>query len=502
MDTHIFPRESFEEEDELPVLGKGYYGTVVESRLGDVSVAVKLTTREYGEGLSHHLYVSPGSDCIVQPLGLRMDSRKKYLQLKEGVLFRDPDFADEKECFCLVMNRAKEVGKFTQKRPLEETRRLALHLLLAIEHLHRGGFLHGDIKTDNVLWFDEEEVLYPRLTDFDVATPLWPSRNRVQANALGRQFHSAVYRAPEHCLDKDFGLGLDVWAVGCVVFEATFGQAFVPCRQEQGMTYILGWLSQRFEETPLSPLLPPLKKEVYTLEDGSPLSAWYEGEGLDRGHIEVLRGMLNPSPEQRLSAQQLLDMEWFRPQRDFIQRQRLKSEEFWRRDRDVSLPEEMPFSLETVKTIFYPWTHLKGKDVFVLIKHLLYGTRFLHDHPEIVEEVYKRIEHQERLQHHVNPPPREQILLEVLISLCNAAYLLFPIDCELKPISLRIAKDLRCKKYPVLQKTTLADSLIRDYTREPTEKTSLEEIYEFTKTLLGKRSSLEIDGTPLFSKKT
>lgn len=501
MDTQIFPRESFEEEDELPILGKGGYGTVVESRLGGVPVAVKLTRRKYGEGLSHHLYVSQGSDCIVQPLGVRMDSRKRYVQHKEGVLFRDPDFADEKACFCLVANKAIEAGKFAQKRPLEETRRLALHLLLAIEHLHRGGFLHGDIKTDNVLWFDEEGVLYPRLNDFDATTPLWPSRNR---DYVGRHFHTAFYRAPEHCLDKDFGFGVDVWAVGCVVFEATFGQTFVPFRREQDTTSVLGWLSQRFEGTPLSHLLPPPNKERHTLEDGSPpLSAWYDGEGLDREHIEVLRGMLHPSPEQRLSAQQLLDMEWFRPHRDFIQRQRLRSEEFWRRDRDVSLPEEMPFSLESVKGIFCPFTHLKGKDVFVLIKHLLYGTRFIHDHPEVVEAVYKRVAQRNRLEPHVPPLPRERILLEVLISLCNSAYPLFFIDdCDLMPISLRIAKELRCTKYPVLQKTTLADTLIRDYTRPPTEMTSLGDIYEFTKTLLGKTSSMEIDGAPLFSKRT
>ena len=206
MDTQIFPRESFEEEDELPVLGKGAYGTVVESRLGDVPVAVKLTSREYEEGLSRHLYVSQGSDCIVQPLGLRMDSRKRYIQPKEVVLFRDPDFADEKACFCLVMNKAIEAGTFAQKRSLEETRRLALHLLLAIEHLHRGGFLHGDIKTDNVLWFDEYGVLYPRLGDFDATTPVWPSGNSDYAKLLGLHFHTTVYRAPEHCLD-------DFWVI-------------------------------------------------------------------------------------------------------------------------------------------------------------------------------------------------------------------------------------------------------------------------------------------------
>ena len=93
-------------------------------------------------------------------------------------------------------------------------------------------------------------------------------------------------------------------------------------------------------------------------------------------------------------------------------------------------------------------------------------------------------------------------LLEVLISLCNSAYLLFIMVHKLTPIPIRIANELRCTKYPVLQKTTFADTLIRDYTRPPTEAASIDEIYEFTKTLLGKTSSMEIDGAPLFSKRT
>lgn len=452
--ARVFPKESFV-EDNLNPLGKGSYGVVVEARLRDeeIPVAIKLVPLKYNEGLSHQLYVSPGSDCIVRPLGVKIDNYRRYCGDPEG---------RKDDCFCLVM----EKGLLDIREPFskDQVKKITLHLLLALDHLHRGGLIHGDVKPDNIIWFNEEEPV-PLLADFDLMTSLWPEGNHERAREQNHTVQTWNYRAPEHWLGRDFGTGLDVWAAGCVLFKFLFGSPFVP-----GGKFDLGWLQQRFEGTPLAYAFTTVKTRYEV--DGRPISSWYAGDGVDPAAMRVLCGMLHPNPKERLSTTELLCLDWFDLDRDFIRSQQSKSEEFWRLDQKYSLHETSMFSLDAVKVVYPLKKEVVGQEALVIIYQLFYAVTFLQDHPEIRELVHHTTEH---------------VLLEVLAAFCEHVYPLHQGGCDVSKSTAKLARHIRGQNYPVLQRTTPANFIIQNY--RLLRGVSVEELYEFVSAFFSQTDS-------------
>ncbi|KAE8733368.1 putative serine/threonine-protein kinase [Hibiscus syriacus] len=99
-------------------------------------------------------------------------------------------------------------------------------LFRGVEHCHSHGVLHRDIKGSNLL-IDDNGVL--KIADFGLATI-------VEAN-LKQQLTNRVvtlwYRAPELLLGAtDYGVGVDLWSLGCIVAELFAGKPIMPGRTE------------------------------------------------------------------------------------------------------------------------------------------------------------------------------------------------------------------------------------------------------------------------------
>jgi len=75
----------------------------------------------------------------------------------------------------------------------DEIRKIIRQIVLGIDYLHNNGVIHRDIKPDNIL-FDENNNI--KITDFNVST-LLPSKNDdlISKNILGTKY----FRAPEVC---------------------------------------------------------------------------------------------------------------------------------------------------------------------------------------------------------------------------------------------------------------------------------------------------------------
>ena len=97
-------------------------------------------------------------------------------------------------------------------------RNLFLQILSATRYLHDFGYIHCDIKLENILLFESPTNPILKLTDFGFAIPY--SRDKKMHYGRG----SLCYASPEVILSKEFyGPEADVWSLGVVLFTMVCG---------------------------------------------------------------------------------------------------------------------------------------------------------------------------------------------------------------------------------------------------------------------------------------
>ncbi|KAL6839943.1 hypothetical protein ACP4OV_029753 [Aristida adscensionis] len=99
-------------------------------------------------------------------------------------------------------------------------------LLSGIEHCHNKGVLHRDIKSSNLL-VSNNGIL--KIADFGLATSYDPDNTRPMTS----QVITLWYRPPELLLGAThYGVGVDLWSVGCILAELLLGEPIFPGRTE------------------------------------------------------------------------------------------------------------------------------------------------------------------------------------------------------------------------------------------------------------------------------
>ncbi|KAG0466820.1 hypothetical protein HPP92_017804 [Vanilla planifolia] len=99
-------------------------------------------------------------------------------------------------------------------------------LLSGIEHCHKRGVLHRDIKGSNLL-LDNHGIL--KIADFGLASFFDPNRKQPMTSRVVTLW----YRPPELLLGAtDYGVGVDLWSAGCILAELLAGKPIMPGRTE------------------------------------------------------------------------------------------------------------------------------------------------------------------------------------------------------------------------------------------------------------------------------
>ncbi|CAM8912839.1 unnamed protein product [Rhodiola kirilowii] len=127
---------------------------------------------------------------------------------------------------CLVfeslhMNLREVLKKFGRNIGLKLTavRAYAKQLLIALKHLRNCGVLHCDIKPDNMLVNGSKNVL--KLCDFGNA--MFAGKNEITPYLVSR-----FYRAPEIILGLPYDHPVDIWSIGCCLYELYTGKVLFP----------------------------------------------------------------------------------------------------------------------------------------------------------------------------------------------------------------------------------------------------------------------------------
>ncbi|KAL4314209.1 mitogen-activated protein kinase kinase kinase 3-like [Arachis ipaensis] len=106
-------------------------------------------------------------------------------------------------------------GRFDEK----QVRRYARSVMEGLKHIHENGFIHCDIKLQNMLVFEDGEV---KISDFGLAKEKGATVQRGDKKWECRG--TPLYMSPESVNDNEYESPADIWAVGCAAVEMLTGK--------------------------------------------------------------------------------------------------------------------------------------------------------------------------------------------------------------------------------------------------------------------------------------
>ncbi|KAK9750312.1 hypothetical protein RND81_02G186700 [Saponaria officinalis] len=200
--------------------GKGVFSTVVRAKdlkagSGDPEeVAIKIIR-------NNETMLKAGTEELVilkKLVGADPEDRRHCVRYLSHFKYRNH--------LCIVfeslhMNLREVLKKFGRNIGLKLTavRTYAKQLFIALKHLRNCGVLHSDIKPDNMLVNEAKNVL--KLCDFGNA--MFAGKNEITPYLVSR-----FYRAPEIILGLPYDHPMDIWSVGCCLYEIYTGKVLFP----------------------------------------------------------------------------------------------------------------------------------------------------------------------------------------------------------------------------------------------------------------------------------
>ena len=108
------------------------------------------------------------------------------------------------------------VGLFPQYSLINSVRMLMLCHNLGVAFIHSAGFVHQDLKSSNILVFDDYTV---KICDFGLA-----HKKTDTVMLVDRELCTLWYRAPELIMGESiYTEKIDDWSVGCILLEMVIG---------------------------------------------------------------------------------------------------------------------------------------------------------------------------------------------------------------------------------------------------------------------------------------
>eukprot|EP01103_Thecamoeba_quadrilineata_P010650 TRINITY_DN2356_c0_g1_i2.p1 TRINITY_DN2356_c0_g1~~TRINITY_DN2356_c0_g1_i2.p1 ORF type:complete len:393 (-),score=39.35 TRINITY_DN2356_c0_g1_i2:183-1361(-) len=216
---------------------------------------------------------------------------------------------------------------------ISQVRDFAYQIFKAVSYMHKISLIHTDLKPENILLVkpDIEKRRPDRLRPIYI-----PQSNDLLIIDFGsatfeHQHHTSIvstrhYRPPEVILGLGWSYPCDMWSIGCILVELITGDALFQTHDNVEhlamMEHILGPLpssmirnadshSQKyFSHGDLRwPELAPDKESPYHIQQLPTLRDIVREH--DPRFFELIRGLLRYAPEQRLTADQCLQHDFF-----------------------------------------------------------------------------------------------------------------------------------------------------------------------------------------------
>ncbi|XP_051540034.1 hormonally up-regulated neu tumor-associated kinase homolog A-like [Myxocyprinus asiaticus] len=279
-------------------LGSGPPADILRNFYHTKRVGNYLIGRKLGEGsfakVREGLHATTGEKVAVKVIDKRKAKKDSYVTKnlrREGQIqqmIRHPnitqllDILETKNSYYLVMelcpggnlmNHIYEMKRLDER----EAQKYVRHLVMAVEHLHRAGVVHRDLKIENLLLDEQDNI---KLIDFGLSNC---------AGILGytdpfsTQCGSPAYAAPELLSRKKYGPKVDVWSIGVNMYAMLTGT--LPFTVEP---FSLKALHQRMVDKDMNPLPPSISSAA----------------------VSLLKRLLEPDPDKRPNIHQVMADSW------------------------------------------------------------------------------------------------------------------------------------------------------------------------------------------------
>jgi serine/threonine protein kinase len=218
----------------LGEIGKGAYGTVYKC------------VDEFGTPLALKS-ISTTADGIPCLMELSIMSTMRHPNLHHALQIH----ATPQTLYIISELGQTDLSKYTRKGkniPTMDQLRVWSHCLIeVVAHLHQRDIIHGDIKASNVLLFPNGVI---KLNDFTLATRKWDKRepfskqcrlkNNIDNTSKStvttpfirrHQICTYTHRPMEVWLKRDWDTSVDIWSLGCTLYEIAYGELLFPAQQ-------------------------------------------------------------------------------------------------------------------------------------------------------------------------------------------------------------------------------------------------------------------------------
>lgn len=254
---------------ELEPIGQGGFGSIYNCKYkGRKYIAKKVPLLDNGGFI----------DKPMEPL--IMSSNIPHLNKHSGVLF------DDKNIY-IIQERGKSLKNVRRDGVIDYNKMLqwCKTLLTCLKHIHRYGFIHCDIKPDNILVMDEQNIV---IADMGLLT--------IAHGKYDRSIGTSSYRAPEVWNKGDKSTSLDIWSMGLTFYHMIQGEDLFHIDSNNAIT-----------------LDKDTKKKLYRQQVDEWSTCYgtdsiYHGFRLHKSHplYSIILSMLNPNPKSRPTAQDIL----------------------------------------------------------------------------------------------------------------------------------------------------------------------------------------------------
>lgn len=226
METDIYLDSIQVQKNEIK-LGSGTYGDVKQVNIilknGEiVTGALKTINREdiisgfgnVSEIESYLIFSKSRFVCNVSTIYI-----SKYF-------YKERNNEKKEEFISIVTKKAKCNGRELLNNPflynLKDVIYYAAQMLISIDFIHKRRYIHRDIKPDNYLIYLNDKKFECFLTDFGFVT--------LNSNYLKKTpgVNTSYYRAPEVILGINYTNRIDIWSIGCTIYEFATGKILFP----------------------------------------------------------------------------------------------------------------------------------------------------------------------------------------------------------------------------------------------------------------------------------